>query len=63
VPASFVPEEAIQELRSRRGPQKAICAVASILTAIWHMLKTGSPHRDIGAGYFDRRSPDRKLNT
>jgi transposase len=48
-------------LRSRRGPQKAICAVAaSILTAIWHMLKTNSPHRDLGAGYFDRRSPDRK---
>jgi len=45
-------------LRSRRGPQKAICAVAaSILTAVYHMLKSGLPHRDLGADYFDRRSP------
>lgn len=45
-------------LRSRRGPQKAICAVAaSLLTAIYHMLKSGAPHRDLGADYFDRRSP------
>jgi len=48
-------------LQSRRGPQKAICAVAaSILTAIYHMLKTGAPHRDLGANYFDRCSPDAK---
>ena len=48
-------------LRSRRGPQKAICAVAaSILTAIYHMLKSGAPHRDLGADYFDRRSPEAK---
>jgi transposase len=48
-------------LRSRRGPQKAICAVAaSILTAIYHMLKSGLPHRDLGADYFDRRSPEAK---
>jgi len=50
-------------LRSRRGPQKAICAVAaSILTAIYHMLKSGQPHRDLGADYFDRRSPQAKAN-
>jgi hypothetical protein len=48
-------------LCSRRGPQKAICAVAaSILTAIYHMLKSGAPHRDLGADYFDRRSPEAK---
>jgi transposase len=48
-------------LRSRRGPQKAICAVAaSILTAIYHMLKSSLPHRDLGADYFDRRSPEAK---
>jgi transposase len=48
-------------LRSRRGPQKAICAVAaSLLTAIYHMLKSGLPHRDLGADYFDRRSPQAK---
>ena len=48
-----------QRLKSRRGPQKAICAVAaSILTAIYHMLKNGTPHHDLGADYFDRRSPE-----
>jgi len=48
-------------LQSRRGPQKAVCAVAaSILTAIYHMLKSGLPHRDLGADYFDRRSPEAK---
>jgi transposase len=48
-------------LRRRRGPQKAICAVAaSILTAIYHMLKSGAPHRDLGADYFDRRTPQAK---
>jgi transposase len=49
-------------LSSRRGPQKAICAVAaSILTAIYHILKSGLPHRDLGADYFDRRSPEAKV--
>jgi transposase len=48
-------------LRSRRGPQKAICAVAaSLLTAIYHMLKSNLPHRDLGADYFDRRAPKAK---
>ena len=48
-------------LKSRRGPQKAICAVAaSILTAIYHMLKNATPHHDLGADYFDRHSPDAK---
>ena len=38
-------------LRHRRGPQKAICAVAaSILTAIYHMLKDGTEHHDWVAG-------------
>lgn len=48
-------------LSSRRGPQKAICAVAaSILTAIYHMLKDGTEHHDLGAGHFDRRSTEIK---
>ena len=43
-------------LQSRRGPQKAICAVAaSILTAIYHILKDGTEHHDLSANYFDRR--------
>jgi transposase len=48
-------------LKSRRGPQKAICAVAaSILTAVYHMLNNGTSHQDLGADYFDRRSPEAK---
>jgi transposase len=48
-------------LQARRGPQKAICAVAaSILTAIYHILKDGTEHRDLGADYFDRRPSDAK---
>jgi transposase len=44
-------------LKSRRGPQKAICAVAaSILTAAYHMLKTGTLYQDLGADHFVRRS-------
>lgn len=44
-------------LRSRRGPQKAICAVAaSILTATYHMLKDGTVYADLGPDHFQRRS-------
>ena len=36
-----------QRLRHRRGPKKAICAVAaSILTAAYHMLRDGTFYRD-----------------
>jgi len=46
-------------LQARRGPQKAICAVAaSILTAIYHILKDGVPHQDLGVDYFDKRKPE-----
>ena len=44
-------------LRGRHGAKKAICAVAaSMLTAIYHMLKGGTEHQDLGANHFDRRS-------
>jgi transposase len=46
-------------IQSRRGPQKAICAVsASILTAVYHILKDGTEHHDLGADYFKRRSAE-----
>jgi hypothetical protein len=35
--------------------------VASILTAIYHMRKNGTFHHDLGAAYFDRRSPEAKV--
>jgi transposase len=48
-------------LTSRRGPQKAICAVAaSLLTAIYHMLKNGTSYQDLGADHFDRRPAEIK---
>jgi len=50
-------------LQSRRGPQKAICAVAaSILTAIYHILKDGTEHQDLGVPYFDRRSTQEQVD-
>jgi transposase len=50
-------------LQGRRGPQKAICAVAaSILTAIFHILKDGTEHHDLGAAYFDRRPTEVKAS-
>lgn len=49
-------------LQARRGPQKAICAVAaSILTAIHHILKNGVLHKDLGADYFDKRKPEARI--
>jgi transposase len=50
-------------LKSRRGPKKAICAVAaSMLTAIYHMLKNGADYEDLGADHFDRRSNQVRAN-
>jgi transposase len=44
-------------LRSRRGPKKAIGAVAaSILTSAYHMLKNGTLYQDLGADHFDNRA-------
>jgi transposase len=43
-------------LKSRRGPKKAVLAVAaSMLTAAYHMLRHGTDYRDLGADHFDRR--------
>ena len=47
-----------QRLRARRGPKKAVCAVAaSILTAAYHMLKNGTPYADPGTDHFTKISP------
>jgi transposase len=46
-----------QRLRARRGPKKAICAVAaSILTAAYHMLRDGTFYQDLGPDHFRRRA-------
>jgi transposase len=49
-------------LRARRGAKKAILAVAaSMLTAIWHMLKNGVEYRDLGADHFSRRDRSKAI--
>jgi transposase len=46
-----------RRLRARRGPKKAICAVAaSILTAAYHMLRDGTFYQDLGPDHFSRRA-------
>ena len=48
-------------IKARRGPTKAIMAVAaSLLIAIYHMLKDGTMYQDLGPQHFDRHSADRK---
>jgi transposase len=48
-----------QRLKTRRGPSRAVVAVAaSILTAVYYILRDHVPYRDLGADFFDRR--DRK---
>jgi transposase len=47
-------------LKARRGPKKAIVAVAaSMLTAAYHMLKRDAEYQDLGADFFQRRNRDR----
>jgi transposase len=46
---SYLPAQYMR-LRCRRGPKKAVVAVAaSILTAAYHMLKNGTLYQDLGA--------------
>lgn len=47
-------------LKSRRGAQKAIVAVAaSILTAVYFILRDAVDYHDLGADYFDRSDKTR----
>ena len=42
-------------LKGRRGAKKAIVAVQhAMIVALWHMLKHGVAHQDLGADYFER---------
>jgi transposase len=50
-------------IRARRGPKKAILAVAaSILTAIYHMLKDGTLYQDLGPNYLNGCNKERQKN-
>lgn len=49
-------------LRSRRGPKKAIVAVAaSILTAAYYMLRDGVAYHDLGADHFERHDRSKTI--
>lgn len=49
------PRAQYQRLKARRGPNKAVLAVAAtLLTAAYHMLKYGVEYRDLGPDHFDR---------
>ena len=51
-----------RRLAARRGKKRAIFAVAhSLLTVIYHMLKTGSTYKDLGGDYFDKLNSKRLL--
>ncbi|MDP8921636.1 MAG: transposase [Chloroflexota bacterium] len=50
-----------RRIAKRRGDKRAAIAVAhSILTVIYHVLTRGVPYEDLGADYFDRRSPEQQ---
>jgi transposase len=50
-------------IRARRGPKKAIVAVAaSILTAIYHMLRDGTMYQDLGPNHFYAHAKERQKN-
>lgn len=49
-------------IKSRRGAKKAILAVAaSMLTAVYFMLRDGVTYHDLGPGHFDRRDKTRAI--
>ncbi len=50
-------------LKSRRGPKKAIVAVAaSMLTAMYYMLRDGTEFHDLGDQHFAQRDKTRVAN-
>lgn len=47
-------------LARRRGKPKALMALAhSLLVVIYHVLRTKTPYKDLGADYFDKLDADR----
>ena len=43
-----------RRLAARRGGKRALMAVAhTILVIIYHMLRDGTPYRELGGNYFD----------
>jgi len=56
------PRAQFARLRARRGPKKAVVAVAaSLLTAVYFILRDGTEYRDLGGRYFDERDKARAV--
>jgi len=50
-------------LKTRRGSKKAVVAVAaSMLTAVYFVLRDHVPYKDLGAAYFDKRDQTKIAN-
>lgn len=51
-----------RQIAHRRGPNKAVVAVAhSLLVVVWNLLSTGARYEELGEDYFlRRRDPDRE---
>jgi hypothetical protein len=51
-------QEGQLRLRGRLGPKKAVCAVAaSLLAAVYHMMKDGTQHQDLVDSANRRSNP------
>ena len=52
--------EKYYRLKARRGHKRAVVAVArKLLVAVYHVLATDRPYRELGADYLDRLEPQR----
>jgi hypothetical protein len=50
-------------LKSRRGPKKAIMAVAaSLLTSVYYMLRDNVPYKDLGPEHFNTLEKAKVVN-
>lgn len=53
-----------QRIAARRGSSRAAVAVAhSLLIAIYHILKTGVPYRELGSEYYNRFNREKKIQS
>lgn len=61
MPHSYLQAQFLR-LQARRGPKKAILAVAaSMLTAMRYMLTNHAEYRDVGADHFSRRDRSKAI--
>jgi transposase len=53
---AFLPSSAVSTAQRSPGPKKAIIAVAaSMLTAVFHIIKDRVVYQDLGAEHFNKR--------